>query len=57
MNKLNYSTADINLKIAIISWDNTATHTSVHLDDLSVKGGGGSVLSNPFDENTIKVVQ
>lgn len=53
MHKVSYSTADLTLGISVASLDNTATHTSLHVDDFNLNGGGGEVTSDPFDENHI----
>lgn len=53
LNKTNYVTSDLSLTMAITSNDVTVTRTSVHIDDVSIQGGGGAVRSDPFDENYI----
>ena len=53
LNKTNYSTAPLNLGFEIGSLDNTATHTSVHVQNFVIKGGGGVVVSDPFTKNTV----
>ncbi|MDB5257727.1 MAG: hypothetical protein JWM14_2422 [Chitinophagaceae bacterium] len=56
-NKTNYYSEDVSLEVKVYSADNTTAHTSVHLDDIVVVGGGGFVKSNAFDENTIDFIQ
>jgi len=57
MDKNNYSTADLTVEATIYSWDNTSTHTSVHIDDVLITGGGNDFPSDHFDQNKINVIQ
>jgi len=53
INKTNYTTSDLKLSILITSNDATVTRSSVHIDDISIIGGGGGVESDTFDESSI----
>ena len=53
MNKINYSTNDLRISFLLYATDNTATNTSVHIDDLSITGGGTDLTSDPFDIDDI----
>ena len=53
INKTNYITSDLSFNFSVISYDNTTTSTSVHIDDFMLTGGGTDVKSDPFDENDI----
>ncbi|MBC7485971.1 MAG: hypothetical protein H7282_04395 [Cytophagaceae bacterium] len=57
MNRINYYSGDLTIEMKVLSADHTSTHTSVHLDDIVVTGGGGFVKSNTFDEKTIRIVE
>ncbi len=56
LNKIYYTSDDVGIEMLVYSADNTATHTSVHLDDILVAGGGGLVKSNTFNDKTIKII-
>jgi hypothetical protein len=51
LNKTNYFTQDVSVLFEIGSLDHTVTRTSVHIDDFTITGGGGIVVSDPFDSN------
>jgi len=53
LDKTNYTTADLTPGIMISSNDATVARTSVHIDDVTITGGGGAVQSDPFDKKSI----
>lgn len=57
LNKTNYYSGDVGIEMKVYASDNTATHTSVHIDDIKVKGGKGLIKSNTFDDKTILIVE
>ncbi|MDB5272973.1 MAG: hypothetical protein JWO58_1340 [Chitinophagaceae bacterium] len=57
LSRTNYSMADLTLEAMIYSWDNTSNHTSVHIDDVLIIGGGNNFPSDHFDQNKINVIQ
>lgn len=56
LDKINYFSEDLSIEMLVYSADNTATHTTVHIDDIVVIGGGGFVKSNTFDDKTIRII-
>lgn len=53
LNKTDYFTGDLGVSMYIFSEDETATRTSVHIDDVIITDGGGKVVSDTFDKNNI----
>ncbi len=53
LNKMNYTAADLTMNFSIAAFDNTPAKTSIQIDDFTITGGGGDMLSDPFDTNDI----
>lgn len=51
LNKTNYITQDVSMVFEIGALDNTTNRTSVHIDDFTITGGSGAVVSDSFDAN------
>lgn len=52
--KENYSTGNLTIGISIASSNTAVARTTVHIDDISIEGGGGDLVSDPFDKNSIE---